>query len=373
MAAYMGQIVDVDIHHRPKVDSELAPYLSKPWRELITGNGMMSVSLKPPQATPAGMLDNGARRRDSYPRDGSSPGSDYDTLRTQLLDPFNYYKGVLTWDLGEYACHTNPYFAVEVCRAANDWNAEHWLSRDSRLTSVIIVPSATPEEATKELRRAARNQQMVGVMMSGNPIGRPFGDPHFHPIYEVAAELGLVVSVHVSGGDRPNSTTSVGGPRGTAIEHITQLAQSGMHHLSSMIVHGVFEKYPGLRIMLTEYGLAWIPAFLWRMDHEFDLLRRESPWVKKLPSEYIRENVRFSTQPLEEGPDRHSLIQVLETIPGIEDLLCFSTDYPHMTMDDPTYVRRILPTSWHQKVFVENACKAYAWPVPTNDAVAAQR
>jgi predicted TIM-barrel fold metal-dependent hydrolase len=368
MAGYSGPIVDVDIHHRPNTDAELAAYLPKQWQDFVAGNGRAALPIKPPQATPAGMLDNGARRRDSYPEDGSSPGSDYDTLRRQLLDPYDYHRGLISFDLGEYACHTNPYFAAEVCRAANEWNADQWLSRDPRLVSVIIVPSANPELAVKELRRMARHPQMVGVLMSGNPVGRPFGDPHYHPVYEAAAELGVVVSVHVSGGDRPNSTTSVGGPKGTAIEHITQLGQAGMHHLSSMVVHGVFEKYPGLRIILTEYGLAWLPAFLWRMDREYNLLRRESPWVKRLPSEYIRENVRFSTQPLEEGPDRKSLIRILKTVPGIEDLLCFSTDYPHLTMDDPLYVKRVLPAAWQRKVFLENACKTYGWPVPTTVA-----
>lgn len=371
MAGYSGPIVDVDIHHRPKSDADLLPYLSPQWRDLVKGNGRSMLPLKPPQATPAGMLDNGARRRDSYPEDGSAAGSDYETLRHQLLDPYGYHRGLISWDLGEYACITNPYLAIDVCRAANDWNIEQWLSRDSRLVSVIIVPSASPEAAVAELRRAAKHPQMVGVLMSGNPVGRPFGDPHYHPIYEAAADLGLVVSVHVSGGDRPYASTAVGGPKGTAIEHITQLGQAGMHHLSSMVVHGVFEKYPSLRVVLTEYGLAWLPAFLWRMDREFELLRRETPWVRKRPSQYIRSNVLFSTQPLEEGLEKRSLIQVLESVPGIEDLLCFSTDYPHMTMDDPMYVRRVLPVAWHRKVFLENACRACGWEVPATQAVAA--
>lgn len=365
MARYDGPIVDVDVHHKPRGDKQILDRLAKRWREYAIGNGITTYPTKPPAGRKTALMANAARRADAFPPDGSTPGSSYPMLKEQLLDRYGLYRALVTWDLGEYASHLNPYFCADVCRAANDWNIEEWLPQDERMISVAVVPSADPEAAVRELRRVGSHPQIVGVLMSGNPVGRPWGDPHFHPIYAAAEEMGLAVSSHTSGGDRPNSVSAVGGPLANAIEHVSQLGQSGMHYVSSFITHGVFEKFPTLRLLMVEYGLAWIPTLLWRLDREYPMLKLESPWVRRLPSEYILDHVSFSTQPVEENPDdKNGLGDLLASIDGIENILCFSTDYPHITMDDPRYVARLLPNAWHPKVFFQNACRLYRLPEP---------
>jgi predicted TIM-barrel fold metal-dependent hydrolase len=54
-------------------------------------------------------------------------------------------------------------------------------------------------------------------------------------------------------------------------------------------------------------------------------------------------------------------------IDGIEDMLLFSTDYPHSSMDDYEYAARQLPEAWHRKVFCDNACASYGWTPPAVD------
>jgi hypothetical protein len=369
MATYTGPIVDVDIHHLPKRDAEIAAYLPERWQRYAEGNGFTTYPMKPRGGSPITLMDASGRRADTFPADGSPPGSDYELMRVQLLDRYGYYRALVTFDQGEYAAHMNPYFSAAVCRAANDWNIETWLSRDERLISVAVVPSAHPDLAAEELLRVGSHQQIVGVLMSANPVGRPWGDPHYHPIYQVAEEMGLVVFVHVNGIDRPRSMSAVGGLFANSIEYVSQLNQVGMHYLTSFIVHGVFEKFPRLKAMIVEYGLGWIAPLLWRLDREVDLLREESPWVRRLPSEYVRDHVLFSTQPMEESPhDKRALADLLGTIDGIEDMLCFSTDYPHISQDDPMYVARLFPPAWRRKVFFENACRVYGLPLPTEVA-----
>jgi predicted TIM-barrel fold metal-dependent hydrolase len=109
---------------------------------------------------------------------------------------------------------------------------------------------------------------------------------------------------------------------------------------------------------------------MWRLDREFELLKVESPWVKKLPSDYIREHFFFSTQPIEDSPEHGGIVQLLSTVDGIDDMLCFSTDYPHITMDDPMYVARMIPAAWHSKVFSANACRALSLPLPSLEPIA---
>ena len=104
----------------------------------------------------------------------------------------------------------------------------------------------------------------------------------------------------------------------------------------------------------------WIAPLLWRMDTEYKGLRREIPWVRRLPSEYFREHVWVSTQPLELSPRREQLIEVLGWIDGSEQLV-FSSDYPHWDSDEIEYVRARLPQEWQHNVFRGNAMRLYDW------------
>ena len=72
-----------------------------------------------------------------------------------------------------------------------------------------------------------------------------------------------------------------------------------MAHLVSLVVHGIFERLPDLRVILLEGGVAWLPGILWRLDTNWRGLRAETPWLERRPSEVVRQHIRFTTQPLE--------------------------------------------------------------------------
>ena len=71
------------------------------------------------------------------------------------------------------------------------------------------------------------------------------------------------------------------------------------------------------------------------MDKHWKTLRSETPHLKRLPSEYIRQHVWLTTQPIEEPENRKHLIETIDWI-GWEKI-CFSSDYPHWDFDDPLY------------------------------------
>jgi predicted TIM-barrel fold metal-dependent hydrolase len=378
MPAYSGPIVDVDIHNTWKRDDEIIEYLPTYWQQYARGTasdsarstsqaGMRS-PLRPPSFKFTTLIGNGGRRRETFGSDATIPGSDYELMRTQLLDFYGYHAGVLTHDLGQQGSLLNPEFAVAVCQAVNNWTIDAWLARDARLASVVVIPTANPQLAAEEIRRVGTHPQMVGVIFAGNPLGRPIGDPVYDPIYAAAADIGLNILVHSASGSERVSIAVAGGVPSKALTAVPQLEQHANHYVSSLITNGVFEKFPGLSVQITEYGLTWLPALMWRLDARYELLRRESRWVRRWPSEYIAQHIRLSTQPMIEGPDRSSLIQLLETVDGIEDMLCFSSDYPHVSADDVTYTARLLPSAWLPKVFCENACKLWSLPRPSNAA-----
>jgi predicted TIM-barrel fold metal-dependent hydrolase len=198
---------------------------------------------------------------------------------------------------------------------------------------------------------------MACVLHAGNALGLPVGHPVYHPIYEAAAETGLAILFH------PHDRGEVAGTPSTAIENFAHNGLRAMHDISSLIVHGVFEKYPHLTTVFTEFGFSWLPTLLANLDRSYETLKLESRWVKQLPSNYVRSNVRLGTQPVETN-DRTALVRLLEAAPGVEDILCFSSDFPHYSMDDVDFVARAIPRAWHRKLFYENACDAFGWEHP---------
>jgi predicted TIM-barrel fold metal-dependent hydrolase len=129
-------------------------------------------------------------------------------------------------------------------------------------------------------------------------------------------------------------------------------------HLISLISEGVFERFPRLKIVLQEMGYAWVPGVMWRLDQEWRSLRTEIPWVKRPPSEYILERVRFTSQPNAEPPEPEQHLQILEMMHAEETLL-FSSDYPHWDFDNPRQVFREAPDDLRKRIYSENAAEFF--------------
>ena len=359
---YEGPCIDPDVHHQWRDAAELIEYFPKKWQEILRRDGHSELSLDPPNLTYPNVTGVN-KRLDTFPPGGGPPGSDYLTLKEQLLDKHNVERVVLSFDTGQNAALRNPYLAFECARAANDWTMEQWLDgKDDRLYGAMLTANAMPEQAAMEVRRVGRHPRIVEVLMDANPLGIPFGHPIYSPIHEAAAEMGLPIVFHIGMDGYGVAHPTAGGLPGNRLEFHSLLPQGMVHNLVSFITHGVFERFPTLKLFIVEAGVSWIPWLLWSLDSHYKLLRLESPWVKRLPSEYIFEHVRITTQPLEDGPDGRQLVELLQTVDGIEDLLCFASDYPHWDADDPYYVARKLPQKWLPKIFYENARSLQRWP-----------
>jgi predicted TIM-barrel fold metal-dependent hydrolase len=359
---YNGTVIDVDVHHTWKSSAELLEYLPARWRGMLAlpGGGIMPLI---PAALNYSFPGGSNKLLTSSGPDGSPPGSHYETMRDQLLDPLNIERAILCFDIGQEGGHPNPYLSVDLCHAVNDWSIDRWLTdKDQRLFGAILVPTEWPEEAAKEIRRLAGNPRIVEVLLVVNRLGKPFGHPIYSPIHEAAAEASLPIAIHLSGGVIPGLSAGGGNPQ-SRLEQFVTFYQPGTHHLSSLFTHGVFAKYPNLHVCMKEHGFTWMPSLLWKLDGEYKLLRQESPWVSELPSETFRRHVTVSTQPFDHTPDPKQLVELLESFGGLEDVLCFATDYPHWDADDPKYIAARLPKSWHQKLFHDNAARFYGWKV----------
>jgi predicted TIM-barrel fold metal-dependent hydrolase len=100
-------------------------------------------------------------------------------------------------------------------------------------------------------------------------------------------------------------------------------------------------------------------------------LRKETPWLKRLPSEDAHDHIRLTTQPLEQPRVMEHLWESLADIHA-EDMLLFSSDYPHWGFDDPSLLR--LPPAWKDNIVDGNARALYGLPArsPRRERVAGQ-
>jgi predicted TIM-barrel fold metal-dependent hydrolase len=129
----------------------------------------------------------------------------------------------------------------------------------------------------------------------------------------------------------------------------------------SLLTEGVFEKFKNLRVVLTEGGVAWCAPLMWRLDAEYKALRDEVPWLTRRPSEYLRDHVRFSSQPLEVPDNPKGLLQIIEMMDA-EHILMFASDYPHWDFDSPTHAFPALPDDLWRRIFRQNALELYRLP-----------
>ena len=185
------------------------------------------------------------------------------------------------------------------------------------------------------------------------------GNPFLHPIYEACNEFGLPFNFHVGGADGGayGGSYSVGKPT-SFMEYHTGFTIPAQHHTISLVSEGVFVKYPKVRVVFNEFGVAWLPFIMWRMDMEYRAGREDVPWLTQLPSKYIREHVRFSTQPLEVPENPQDLVKLLSVMDG-DSILMFASDYPHWDFDSPQHVLRGFPEDWKRKILWDNAWEFY--------------
>jgi predicted TIM-barrel fold metal-dependent hydrolase len=144
-----------------------------------------------------------------------------------------------------------------------------------------------------------------------------------------------------AGGVNGLPVTSSGWPSYYLEEHQDQ-SLTVQSALISLLFSGVFETFPDLRILSIEAGFGFVPGLIWRLDKIWERNRAELPQVKRPPSEYLKRNVWFATQPTEEPEKIGHMLDLLEWIGW--DRLVFASDYPHWDFDDPRYAFKVKMT-----------------------------
>jgi predicted TIM-barrel fold metal-dependent hydrolase len=342
---WSGAVIDCDLSPVVPSVEALFPYQDELWVQWTEERGWSGPKVPawtfPPNAPTT-------VRAEWRPEKGL-PASEVELVREHVLDPWNLDLAVLTPYYGVDALR-HPDWAAALARAVNDWVIDQWLDRDPRLRASITVPARDPAAAIAEIERVGDHPGFVQVLM---PVrsGRLYGQREHHPIFEAIARHDLVLGLHW-GGTVDDAPTTSGWPSWYIEEYTAEIGVY-MAQILSLVAEGVFQKVPDLRVAVLDSGFAWLPSWGWRMNAEWKGLRREVPWVEKLPFDLIREHFRFSIAPLDAGP-AEEMEQIVDWL-GSEDLLMFGSDYPHRHDDDLGAFLDLLSESMRTKVMAETA------------------
>ncbi|MDT5011406.1 MAG: uncharacterized protein QOH57_3023 [Mycobacterium sp.] len=348
--------VDSDVHPTPR-RGELGEYIPEPWRSkyiLPQRNGERIFYDAPDYA------HSYAMRVDSFPADGEFAGSDPDMALKQLIMAAGSDIAILEPGVRDYRI---PELTQAMSAATNEWLANHWLdSRNNwheRWRGSICVAIEDPPGAVREIEKWAGHPYMAQILIKAEP--RPsWGDPVYDPIWAAATKHDIPVSCHLGRGEYEMLPLPPVGFPSYNHDFMVTYSLLAANQVMSMVFDGLFDRFPTLRIVFVEHAFSWILPLMWRMDAIYEA-RKSWVDITRKPSEYVKEHIKFTTQPLDYPENKMELARALEWMEA-DKILLFSSDYPHWTFDDPRWLIKHLPEHAREAVMFRNGLQTYHLP-----------
>lgn len=214
----------------------------------------------------------------------------------------------------QYYYWLDPEVAVRSSRVQHERFAEIVRQFPTRFAAIGNIPMNHPELAVEIMEEAKRDFGFNGVEINGDVNGGDLDDPRYYPVWEKAIELDMSIVLHPHGfthGQRMNDYYLV---------NVICLPLATTVALSRMILGGVWERFPDLR-MLAVHGGGYLPFYFARTDHAFDVRPELRKHIDRLPSDYLR-MLYFDTTVFEP-----KMVEYLVEEFG-EDRVLMGSDYP---------------------------------------------
>lgn len=233
-----------------------------------------------------------------------------------------------------------PAYAAAYCAAFNDWLADYCAADAGRLKAAAIVSLHDPELAAAEARRAVEDKGHVAVVLLPMPCnGRYFHAPECDILWQEIVRLNVPLAVHGTSGGASHDYASNryrGHPNFRTLNHASAFPLELMEAMGALIVGGVLERFPGLRVGFLEGNCGWLSWWLDRLDDQWKKYGGgEEIRLSAEPSEYFRRQCFIGTDVDEE------LLAVTIDKVG-DDNIVMSVDYPHADGPFPNGIKEFL-------------------------------
>jgi predicted TIM-barrel fold metal-dependent hydrolase len=263
-----------------------------------------------------------------------------------------------TWIVG--LDDLEPDYATALCRAFNNWMYEYCRADPARLKGVALLPLQAIDAAVEEATRVVRDLGFVGVTLHPEPVnGRMLYDPEVEPLWDAIEGLGVAVCLHgtsTAPGREDISRKFLRHPAARTLTHAISFPTQMMGAMGGMILSGVLERHPALRVAFLESNCSWLPWMLYRLDDQ-QRKYEDSP-LQAAPSDYFKRQCFVSMEADE--------VLVTDVIARLGDEhLVISTDYPHPDSAFPNAMDEFfsleLPDETKRRVLWDNTARLYGF------------
>lgn len=229
--------------------------------------------------------------------------------------------------------------AVSLSRECNDQLSEKIKANPARFAGLAAIAPQDPREAARELERSVKDLGLKGAVVNSHTQGEYLDEPKCWEIFEAAQALDVPIYLHPN--TPPPAMIAPFLPRGLDGAIYGFAVETGLH-LLRIVVAGVFDRFPRLRVVVGHLGEG-LPFWLFRLDfmHASMVRANRYPGAKRLnrkPSDYLRDNVWVTTSGMQWQPAILFAISVL----GIERVM-YAMDYPYQFVPDEVKVTDELP------------------------------
>jgi 5-carboxyvanillate decarboxylase len=224
-----------------------------------------------------------------------------------------------------------------LAESANDQLAEVIKKHPTRFAGLASFAPQDPNRAGKEIERAIGKLKLNGLIVNSHTNGEYLDDPKFYPIFEAATSQNAAIYIHPR--NLPQHADDI-------LQGMLNLdgaiwgfqAETGLHAMR-LIVAGVFDRYPNLKIVLGHMGEA-VPYWLYRIDYMYNVYtsRRSVRKIQRKPSEYVKNNFLITTS----GVNFHPTLKYCYEVLGPENIM-FAIDYPYQESMEAAHFMQTAP------------------------------
>lgn len=217
--------------------------------------------------------------------------------------------------------------AVEVCREVNDWLAEVVAAQPSRYAGFAMLPTQSPARAADELERTVQELGFKGALINGHTNGRYLDDPSFDVLLGRAESLGVPIYIHPTD-PPPVVSDTYYAPFDSALVPTWGWPVETGTHLLRLICAGVFDRHPGLTIIVGHMG-ELLPFCVTRLNVGLTMAgwlsaaESDRPQMRNNVGYYLRNNVFLTSSGVFDVP----VFDCARAMLGLDNLM-FSVDYP---------------------------------------------
>jgi aminocarboxymuconate-semialdehyde decarboxylase len=280
-------------------------------------------------------------------RPGLGPGAYNPSARIKALDQMSIDIQAISPSPILLFYWEEPAVAAHFSRKQNEAIQELVNKHPDRFVGFGSVPLQSIADSI-EIAREAKSMGLKGLEI-GNAVGdRPLDDASFEAFFDAAQELDMLLFVHpLEGG------LDADDPLSPILGNVLQFTFRTTMMVERMILKGMFEKYPNLRLCLS-HGGGLLAFNIWRLDHSYSLRPELKKIIPDKPSGYLKK-LYFDTIV-------HSIaaLQYLVAVVGA-DRVVIGTDYP-MAMGDFDSVQKVmeldLPAAERELILGDNAARA---------------